>query len=151
MKRYFQNLLTYAICLGALIFLLTCMMLATTYIPQEAIQKHMQESAEILAERPTTWQILPGINSSKVHPYADMLTLNIAYHFGDDVRTYDSFSFFDQLQYSNSEKLKAVMWAKYTVPLKIRMNQLSFSSNLLIIGYLQTKNIFDIGTDQQVL
>lgn len=113
MKRYFQNLLTYAICLGALIFLLTCMMLATTYIPQEAIQKHMQESAEILAKRPTTWQILPGINSSKVHPYADMLTLNIAYHFGDDVRTYDSFSFFDQLQYSNSEKLKAVMWAKY--------------------------------------
>ena len=113
MRRNIQNLVTYLIYLGAFIFLLTCLMLATTYIPQKAIQKHMQESAEILAERPTTWQILPGINSSKVHPYADMLTLNIAYHFGDDVRTYDSFSFFDKLQYSNSEKLKAVMWAKY--------------------------------------
>lgn len=151
MRRNIQNLVTYLIYLGAFILLLTCLMLATTYIPQKAIQKHMQESAEILAERPTTWQILPGINSSKVHPYADMLTLNIAYHFGDDVRTYDSFSFFDQLQYSNSEKLKAVMWAKYTMPLKIRMNQLSFLSNLSIIGYMQTKSIFDTGTDRQVL
>lgn len=113
MGRNIQNLIAYLVYLGSLIFLLTCMMLATTYIPQEAIQKHMEESAEVLAKRPTTLQILPGINSSKVHPYADMLTMNIAYHLGDDVRTYDSFSYFDQLRYSNSEKLKMVMWAKY--------------------------------------
>lgn len=113
MRRNIQNLTTYIIYLGALIFLLTCVMLATAYIPQDAIQKHMEESAGILAERPTTWQILPGINSSKVHPYADMLTLNIAYHLGDDIAPHNFDRAFDQFRFTNAEKLKAVMWAKY--------------------------------------
>ena len=113
MRRNIQNLTTYIIYLGALIFLLTCVMLATAYIPQDTIQKHMEESAGILAERPTTWQILPGINSSKVHPYADMLTLNIAYHLGDDIAPHNFDRAFDQFRFTNAEKLKAVMWAKY--------------------------------------
>ena len=113
MRRNIQNLTTYIIYLGALIFLLTCVMLATAYIPQDAIQKHMEESAGILAERPTTWQILPGINSSKVHPYADMLTLNIAYHLGDEIAPHNFDRAFDQFRFTNAEKLKAVMWAKY--------------------------------------
>ena len=113
MKRYVQNLFTYAIYWGALIFLLTCVMTAAAYIPQDAIQKHMEESAGILAERPTTWQILPGINSSKVHPYADMLTLNIAYHLGDDIDAHRFDTAFDRFRFTNTEKLKAVMWAKY--------------------------------------
>ena len=53
MRRNIQNLTTYIIYLGALIFLLTCVMLATAYIPQDAIQKHMEESAGILAETDT--------------------------------------------------------------------------------------------------
>ena len=112
-RRTLQNLLSYTICLGALVFILTCAMVISAYIPQKAIQTHMEESAEILAERPTTWQILPEINSSKVHPYADMLTLNIAYHFGDDIASYRFDGALDQFRYANNEKLKSVMWAKY--------------------------------------
>ncbi len=113
MRRTLQNLLSCTIYLGSLTFILTCAMVISAYIPQKAVQTHMEESAEILAECPTTWQILPEINSSKVHPYADMLTLNIAYHFGDDIASYSFDRVVDQFWYANSEKLKSVMWAKY--------------------------------------
>ena len=113
MSKAVKKLFSYTIYMGSLVFLLACAMVISACIPQKAIQQNMEESAAILAERPTTLQILPGINSSKVHPYADMLTLNIAYHFGDEVRKYDGFNFFEQFRYTNAEKLKAVMWTKY--------------------------------------
>lgn len=70
-------------------------LLMSAYIPQSRIQKHMEESADILCEHNRIWYMVLGVESSQNHLYADAITVNIAYHLSDD------------------NPLESVMWARY--------------------------------------
>ena len=75
--------------------LLAGLLLASACIPQSRIQKHMEESADILCEHDRIWYMIPGVESSQNHLYADAITANIAYHLSD------------------GNPLESVMWAGY--------------------------------------
>ncbi len=75
--------------------LLAGLLLASACIPQSRIQKHMEESADILCEHDRIWYVIPGVESSQNHLYADAITANIAYHLSD------------------GNPLESVMWAGY--------------------------------------
>ena len=72
---------------------------AATYIPQNLIQKHMEESADILCKNTRIWYMVPGVRSSVNHLYADVITENIAYHLSNEI--------------SADSPLQTVMWDKY--------------------------------------
>ena len=55
----------------------------------------MEESADILCEHNRIWYMIPGVESSQNHLYADAITVNIAFHLVDD------------------NPLESVMWARY--------------------------------------
>ena len=109
MKKIFYQLFVHSVFFGALVFLLTCALAFSAMIPQRYIQKHMEESAEELYKYPNVRQIIPNVNSSKVHPYADMLTLNIGYHFADGQLEETG----EKHHGSINMALRSVMWAKY--------------------------------------
>lgn len=44
----------------------------------------MEDSADILCEHNRIWYMIPGVECSQNHLYADAITLNIAYHFSKD-------------------------------------------------------------------
>lgn len=65
-------------------------LISSTYIPQELIQKQMEESADILCKNTRIWYMVPGVRSSVIHLYADVITENIAYHFSNEISTDNS-------------------------------------------------------------
>lgn len=97
MFRYkkIKSLTSYILIIAVSVALLAGFLLASAYIPQKWIQKHMEESADILSEHDRIWYMIPGVESSQNHLYADAITANIAYHFSDD------------------NPLESVMWARY--------------------------------------
>ena len=95
MNKKIKTLTSYILIFIASVALLMGFLLASAHIPQSWIQKHMEESADILCEHNRIWYMIPGIESSQNHLYADAITVNIAYHFSDD------------------NPLEAVMWARY--------------------------------------
>ena len=89
-----------ALIYGIIIFavslvVLVGVLLASTQVPQNLIREHMEESADIMCEHHRIWYMIPSVESSQNHLYADAITLNIAYHFSD------------------GSPLESVMWAKY--------------------------------------
>ena len=95
MKNRFKTLASYILILVVSTALLFGFLLASAYIPQDWIQAHMEESADILCEHNRIWYMLPGVESSQNHLYADAITVNIAYHLSD------------------GNPLESVMWARY--------------------------------------
>ena len=94
MKKITVSIYFVLIFVISLIFLLG-FLLASSMVPEDRIQRHMEESADIMCEHSRIWYMIPGVESSQNHLYADAITLNIAYHFSD------------------GSPLESVMWAKY--------------------------------------
>ena len=90
-----KTLIKYLIIFAASATLMAGLLIATAYIPGERIQKNMEESADILCEHNRIWYMIPGVESSQNHLYADAITVNIAFHLADD------------------NPLESVMWARY--------------------------------------
>lgn len=90
-----KSFASYILIFVASVLLLAGFLFISAYIPQNWIQKHMEESADILCEHNRIWYMLPGVESSQNHLYADAITANIAYHLSDD------------------NPLESVMWARY--------------------------------------
>ena len=95
MNKKIKTLTSYILIFVTTVALLMGFLLASAHIPQSLIQKHMEESAGILCEHNRIWYMIPGVESSQNHLYADAITANIAYHF------------------SNDKPLESVMWARY--------------------------------------
>lgn len=95
MNKKIKTLTSYILIFVTTVALLMGFLLASAHIPQSLIQKHMEESAGILCEHNRIWYMIPGVESSQDHLYADAITANIAYHF------------------SNDKPLESVMWARY--------------------------------------
>lgn len=74
-------------------------LVGTTYVPQNLIQKQMEESADIFCKNIRIWYMVPGVRSSVNHLYADVITENIAYHLSNEI--------------SEDSPLQTVMWDKY--------------------------------------
>lgn len=77
------------------VVLLTGLLTASASIPQSAIKKNVQESAEFLCEGELFGSVVPGADGSKIDRYADSVLLAIAY------------------QYDEKEPLASVMWSSY--------------------------------------
>ncbi len=65
----------------SLTVVLTLLLVGTALIPKEAIRKNMAESAELLCERKIIFEVIPGIESSKLDRYADSILLGIAWQY----------------------------------------------------------------------
>ena len=90
-----KSFIAYILIFAASITLLAGLLLASACIPQSRIQENMEKSADILCEHNRIWYMIPGVESSQNHLYADAITVNIAYHLSDE------------------NPLESVMWAKY--------------------------------------
>ena len=95
MNKKIKTLTSYILIFFASVALLMGLLLASAHIPQSLIQKHMEESADILCEHDRIWYMIPGVESSQNHLYADAITVNIAYHLSD------------------GNPLESVIWARY--------------------------------------
>lgn len=95
MDTYAKNLLKLVCCFGFFFSVLLFLLTAATAVPQTLIQKNMEESADILCENPRIYYMVPGVDGSQNHLYADAITLNIAYHLKD------------------GSPLESVIWARY--------------------------------------
>ena len=95
MDTYAKNLLKLVCCFGLFFSVLLFLLTAATAVPQTLIQKNMEESADILCENPRIYYMVPGVDGSQNHLYADAITLNIAYHLKD------------------GSPLESVIWARY--------------------------------------
>ena len=96
MKR---NILKQTALCGLIFLLMTALLTAAlagaARIPKSAIRENMEESAEFLSANPRFYYLVPGIESSERHLYADCITLNIAWN------------------YDEKAPLRSVMEAKY--------------------------------------
>ena len=95
MMKIIRALISYFFVYAACVMLLMGFLLLSAFIPQKNIQKNMEESADILCEHNRIWYMIPGVESSQNHLYADAITLNIAYHFSKD------------------NPIESVIWANY--------------------------------------
>lgn len=90
-----KSFIAYIIIFAASVTLLTGLLLASARIPRSRIQKNMEKSADILCEHNRIWYMIPGVESSQNHLYADAITVNIVYHLDDE------------------NLPESVMWARY--------------------------------------
>ena len=90
-----KALIHYSLIFTALLGFLLGFMLASSQVPQSVIQSCMEESADIMCENDRIWYMIPGVESSQNHLYADAITINIAYHFSD------------------GSPMESVIWAKF--------------------------------------
>ena len=95
MMNNIKSLIAYIVIFAASVALLAGFLLASACISQSGIQKNMEKSADILCEHNRIWYMIPGVESSQNHLYADAITVNIAYHLADE------------------KPLESVMWARY--------------------------------------
>lgn len=90
----FSNL-KYVIVFFLMVVLLTGLFVVSASIPQSAIQKNVQTSAEFLCEGELVGAVVEGVDGSKIDRYADAILLAIAY------------------QYDEENPLTSVMWSSY--------------------------------------
>lgn len=93
--RIIKDSLKYPAAFLLTLIFLTGLLVASACIPQSALKKNVQESAEFLCEGELFGCVLPGVESSKIDRYADSILLGIAY------------------QYDENHPLTSVMWSSY--------------------------------------
>lgn len=77
-------------------FILFFLLVLSALIPQEAIQSRMEESADFLIKREEHfYNIIDGIDCTKIDQYADSILLNIAYNLDSD------------------HPLESILWSRY--------------------------------------
>ena len=85
----------YITCFLVAVLSLTVLLFGSAMVPQEAIQKKMLESGQIMNEREQVEYLKEGIRATQLHYSADATWLSIAYGF------------------DNEKPLQSTMWAKF--------------------------------------
>ena len=95
MNTFAKSFFKLICCFWLFFVLLLLLMTASTAVPDAMIQNNMEESADTLCGNPRIYYMVPGVEGSQNHLYADAITLNIAYHLKD------------------GSPLESIVWAKY--------------------------------------
>jgi len=75
--------------IGFLIFFVfqigfTSIMYGASFIPQEAVRKNMESSADLVCEKEVFFYVADNLTPSMIDRYADSITLNIAWNLGGE-------------------------------------------------------------------
>ena len=90
-----RKIIIYTAAFIASVLILMGALVLSAMIPRAALRDNMLSSAELLCEHPDYYNLIETVPATQVHNYADIVLLNIAYHFDE------------------SDPLRSVMLAEY--------------------------------------
>ena len=102
--KYIKNLIKFMLVFISLLFILFILLILTSFIPKNNIEKNIKESVSFFKKNPGTEDLQKTREYSTVHYYADSIILNIIYCL------------------DTSKPIESVMWAKYYKKLDADLN-----------------------------